>query len=613
MKPVFIFIAMILCFTAVAKVPVTNTTYTIGVKFSTIGMNETFVLSLGPGKQITVSTNVRVNFPGTYPSGYKYTIKQISGPRKCKFSSGSGTVTTADVEVASDGGVPDGYAILNGIVKAPAGTKIVLENNGVDTLSVTGRPQGAYFTFPKAYMQGTTFNVIVKSGPPGFTYNMQITGGELTTIFPGSFLTVYADLGYDLISRGNQDSVLASFYESSEPTICKSLEDDGRYIAFVSSAKGLAGASGKYRQIFWRDRVTGEIRLISRGVNGEEGNESSYAPIMSVNGRKVAFESYANNLVAGDRNNFRDVFLWSGDMQGGSTIERVSVGPGGIEANAESYGPSISGMGNDIAFSSTASNLTLGVEGTYTVNVFLRTQYTGTTTLISMDPVTKKATGGTNPSIDMNGNRIAFYSFAGNLVPDDKNDLWDIFLYDKRDPNLKRISLAADGSERNQGNESRSRVVAPTISGDGNYIAYASTSSNIVSGDNNGLQDVFVYDIADHRTVRVSVNSNGEEGNGDSPIGQGEKIALSIDGNLVAFTTKASNFGTTEGNVVMFNRSENTMKPISTAKGTYVGTPSISRRGRYIVFGCGEKLDVRFPSSGLFINFTGQPFCASCQ
>jgi Tol biopolymer transport system component len=587
--------------------------YTISVRFKEIGKAETFVLSIGPGKVITVKTDALMNFSGTFPTGYRYKITQISGPRKCIFTPAMGTVGTANVEINSDGGIPDGFTILNGKLVAPVGTRVLLENNGKDTLTVISRAEETFYTFPKPLMQGTTFNVIVKSGPPGFVYSMVITGGELTTIFPGSFLTVYADRGYDLISRDKDNKVLATYYESWEPAICQRGDDDeGRYVAFISSVKGMDGSTGKNRQLFWRDRKTGLTKLISKSVNGEEGNANSGAPVMDVTGLKVAFESYADNLVSSDGNKVRDVFLWTGDTLGVGTIQQISTGKGGVDPNAESFEPTISGNGDDIAFSSSASNITDGVEGTYTVNVYLRTLSMGNTRLITMDPKTRKGVGGSKPSIDEDGNTIAFYSYSDKLVENDKNNLWDIFAFDKRRPILQRITMAYDGSERKQGTESNSRVVTPTISGNGRYITFASTSPNLVPDDNNGLQDAFVYDISDKHCQRVSVAPSGLETDGDSPIGQGEKITISNNGSVVAFTSNATNLGAPAGNIFMYKLRFNEMKPLTSERNASATPPVFSRNGRYAAFGFGSPLDIRFRSTGQFVNFTGEEKCGAC-
>ena len=86
-------------------------------------------------------------------------------------------------------------------------------------------------------------------------------------------------------------------------------EESRRYIVFVSSTAGLAGSTGKHRQIFWRDRNAGITKLISAASNGEEGNGDSYFPAISGDGKSVAFESYSSNLEQTDKNGFRDILF----------------------------------------------------------------------------------------------------------------------------------------------------------------------------------------------------------------------------------------------------------------------------------------------------------------
>jgi Tol biopolymer transport system component len=232
--------------------------------------------------------------------------------------------------------------------------------------------------------------------------------------------------------------------------------------------------------------------------------------------------------------------------------------------------------------------------------------------MISVDPLTGKGGGGSKPSISYDGDRIAFYSHTATLVTDDNNGIWDIFLWDKSKPKLKRVSLTADHKERNQGNESANRIVSPAISGNGRYIAFATTATNMTKGDTNNYQDVFVYDINADSTVLASVSLLGKSGNSDSPIEQGEKIAISFDGRWVAFTTNATNLGVLAANVVMHNMSTGENRVVSSVPGSSVGRPSISHSGSYVVFGIGGKLDDRFSSSGIFANFTGLGPCRSC-
>lgn len=232
--------------------------------------------------------------------------------------------------------------------------------------------------------------------------------------------------------------------------------------------------------------------------------------------------------------------------------------------------------------------------------------------MISIDPIVKKGGGGSKPSISYDGSRIAFYSSVETLVANDKNGIWDIFLWDKNEALLKRVSLTADGKERNQGSESANRIVAPAISGNGRYIAFSTTADNMVAGDNNNFQDVFIYDITSGSTAIASNSADGKPGNEDSPIQQGEKIALSFDGNWVAFSTKASNLGVPSANIVMHNMTTGKNQPISSVSGSSVGRPAISYSGSYVVFGIGGKLDSRFPSTGIFANYTGAGPCRFC-
>ena len=499
-----------------------------------------------------------------------------------------------------------GSSLLYGIFSAKGNTNVVLQNNGKDDLSLSAHADSNRsfgrnpFNFPKSYSNGSSYNVTVKSSSPGMT--CVITEGGQGIFSSGSNrLKVDCDYSYDLISRSTNDAAFGSFYESSAPVVGGNIWEEGRYVAFVSSAKGLDGSTGKHRQVFWRDRNTGTTKMISVGPNGEEGNGDSFAPAMDINGRRVAFESYSTNLVEADANGVRDVFYF--DAITGQVI-RVSTGINGAEANAESFEPTFSGGGDVIAFTSSASNLTPGVEGTSTPNVYRRHLLEASPILISMDPLTHKGVGGSRPSFSGDGTRLVFYSYSSKLVSNDNNNLWDIFLYESYKP-LRRISLTNNGGERNQGMESASRVVTPSISLNGRYVAFATTATNMVPDDNNNTQDVFVVDVETGAVVRASVTASGAEGDGDSPVGQGEKIAINYDGKWVAFTTKATNLGTLPDNIVMHKMTTGECRAIIAVKGSYVGVPSMSRKGSYITFGMGARLDSRFASSGIFSMYTG--------
>ncbi len=504
-------------------------------------------------------------------------------------------------------------AFLDGKFIAPAGVKVVITKDGVDDLVLEATVNGKQlytvnnFKFPKAYPFGKPYTLTIKTMPQGITCRIEKGMRGTVGLSPG-FIRVGADYTYEHISRSTDNKTMATFYESQSPVVGGDFAEEGRYVAFVSNAVNVEKSTGKFRQIFWRDRKKGITKMVSRLSNGEDGNGDSFSPVITGNGQMVAFESHASNLVAADDNKLRDVFLWNA-----STNNIVLVSKNGNAANGESFEPSISYDGNQIAFSSGASNLSNGVSDNAMINVYLKDISSGSIKLLTADPATGKAVGGSSPSISHDGSRVAFCSFSSKLVANDLNGLWDIFVYDEEAETIKRISMGVGGSERNQGTESASRVVAPSISGNGSYVAYATTASNVVSDDNNDKQDVFVTSVDNLTTIRASTNNKSEQSNGDSPITQGEKIAISKDGSMVAFTTKATNLGVQAGNILLRNIVSKETFPITNENGLSVSRPAISQFGGYVIFGAGARLDGRFPSSGLFAKFTALTRCLACN
>ena len=500
----------------------------------------------------------------------------------------------------------------------------MLQNNGGDDLPVTvaravgntDKYDATDFTFSAKLLDGAAYQVTVKTPPAGQTCSAY-KGASGTMPVAANALLVGCEYSFDLVSRSSSDAVKGTYFDSSAPVVGGSSVPigsttqgygEGRFTAFVSYAASIgAGSTSAHRQVFWRDALIGETVLVSATAAGIEGNNDSWAPAISADGLTVAFESYASNLVGNDTNGVRDVFVWSATNPAG--VQRVSVGAGGAEANGPSYEPTISGDGSRVAFSTGASNLTAGVSGTSDINVVLRNLTASTNVLVSATPA-GVATGGSKPALSEDGNRLAFYSFASNIVAGDTNGLWDIFVYDSVAGTRTRVSLTSTGGERNQGTESASRVVAPAISGDGRYVAFATTASNMVPGDTNGAQDVFVVDTQTGAVTRASVSTAGVQGNADSPLGQGERVGLSYDGTWVAFSTAATTLGFDPGttgvsNMVMHNRVTGETRALTSQITSSVGPAAISRGAAYVVFGAGSQLDSRFASTGLFSRFTG--------
>ena len=263
-----------------------------------------------------------------------------------------------------------------------------------------------------------------------------------------------------------------------------SISADGRYVAFWSFASNLVpGDTNGVGDVFVYDRQTDTIERVSLAANGTQGDDVSSYPSISADGRYVAFQSAASNLVPGDTNGTSDTFVYDRQTE---TIERVSLAANGTQANGSSGSPSISDDGRDVTFVSFASNHVSGdTNGTSDIFVYDRqTDKTERVTLAADGTQADRTSAW--PDISADGRYVTFYSSASNLVPGDTNDALDAFVYDRQTDTIKRVSLAADGTQAN-GNSS-----PPSISADGGHVAFQSTASNLVPGDSNGFKDIFV-------------------------------------------------------------------------------------------------------------------------
>ena len=306
--------------------------------------------------------------------------------------------------------------------------------------------------------------------------------------------------------------------------------------------------------IFVRDRYTVKTARVSVASDGTEGNDGSYGASISADGRFVAFSSLSDNLVSGDNNGFSDVFVH--DRTSGETI-RVSVASGGTEGNGESYGASISADGRFVAFSSSADNLVSGDEN-YGRDIFIHDRDNGETIRASVaSDGTEGNDDSIGPSIAASGRFVAFSSWADNLVRDDNNTCYlgglpcsDIFVHDRDSGETSRVSLASNGTEAD------AESFEASISEDGRFVAFESDATNLVSNDNQdyawcrhgthddtNCDDVFVHDRHTGDTIRVSISSDGEEVDHDS-----YDPSISADGRVVAFATWASNLVNDDSN-----------------------------------------------------------------
>ena len=305
----------------------------------------------------------------------------------------------------------------------------------------------------------------------------------------------------------------------------------GRYVAFGSYASDLVpgDTSANDFDVFRLDLQTCTVVRASTTSTGGEANARVYSPVISDDGRYIAFYTTADNVVAGDSNGAYDVFVR--DLQAASTV-RASVSSGGTEGNFHSTVPAISGNGQFVAFWSEASNLVAN-DTNGEMDVFVRDLLNATTTRVSV------ATGGTQASgalggegtefftpslaLSNDGRYVFFSSGKTNLVPGDTNGVRDIFRHDRQTGTTIRVSLQADG------NQSLAQSFGPSASADGRYVSFT-TDAALVPEDTNSNVDVYLRDIAQGVTTRASVA--GQTGN--LPAGA-QNGSLSGDARYIAF------------------------------------------------------------------------------
>ncbi len=303
---------------------------------------------------------------------------------------------------------------------------------------------------------------------------------------------------------------------------------DGRIVAFQSAAWNLVpGDTNGAWDVFVHDRQTGATERVSVDSVGGQANGDSFAAGISADGRFVAFTSLASNLVPGDTNDTHDVFVH--DRQTGAT-ERATVDSSGREGDGQSIGTALSADGRFVVFYSLATNLVPG-DTNGLRDVFVRDRQSGTTERVSVNSsgVQGNADSGEG-TISADGRFVAFDSLASNLVPFDGNASVDCFVRDRQTGTTERVSVDSSGHEADSFSDS------PAIDAHGRVVAFSSHATNLVPGDTNGRYDVFVHDRQTGATERVSVDSSGGQAFGDSRV-------FGIDGNgrFVPFVSDADN------------------------------------------------------------------------
>ncbi|MBZ0314813.1 MAG: hypothetical protein K8L91_00230, partial [Anaerolineae bacterium] len=350
------------------------------------------------------------------------------------------------------------------------------------------------------------------------------------------------------------------------------ISDSGRYVAFQSWATNyVAGDTNSQVDVFVKDTVTCQVWRISMTSDGQQANAASYAPRISPNGRYIAFFSPASNLVAGDNNGNYDAFV----------VDRL-LGQITLLASYNGAIPTTGSMGGVVSDN--------GIAAFYAVGSFaglgplqyalVRDLNTGVISVVSLDIGGQPQSAGGELSISPDGRYVAFTTATG-LVGGDTNGQGDVYLRDRQANTTTWVSVGHFG-QQGVGNS-----MIPSVSPNGRYVSFDSTAENLVNNDTNLFRDVFLRDVQQSTTIRVSVSATGTQANNVSSNS-------AVDNNgVVYYTSSATTIvpGTSigENQIYRYDPSTQQVTIMSRASNGTLGngssfSPRISSNGRFLTF-----------------------------
>ncbi len=421
------------------------------------------------------------------------------------------TTTTTGVADAVDNASVDtsetqANAATTGVAVSGDGRYIAFYSTATNL--VAGDTNGQGDVFLRDTQTGTTTRVNVSSAgveANGLSYsNIAISDDGRYVAFRSAATNLVAG---DVNARGDvfvRDTVLGTTTLVSVSTAGVQQDNnaddveisaDGRYVVFSTTSTNLvAGDTNGVEDIFIRDLLLNTTTRVSVDSAGTQGNAFAESPTVSSDGRYVTFDSSATNLVAGDVNGQRDVFLRD-TVLGTTTL--ISVSTAGVQANSAGNDAKISNDGRYIAWDSLATNL-VASDTNGTADIFVRDTLLNTTTRISVTSAGAQLTGSsTSASISSDGRYIGFISSDNTLVAGDSNGVDDFFVRDTTLNTVVRASVNSSGTQQNGGATTNGWSSGNSaVSAQGNAVAFMSTGTNLVGSDTNGVADAFLKTLS---------------------------------------------------------------------------------------------------------------------
>jgi len=519
--------------------------------------------------------------PTTLPKAFLDLVLPVSGSQAwCGANvNGDGSVDITDLSILlKDYGTPGKNADINldGTVNI-FDLSIMLSQWGTTGKPVTIKPPAAGAALqPPARTRRAALAGPVKRAQPRQVSGTSSLGGNDVSAGPSvsadGNIVVFSSLASNLVA-GDTNGVLDVFAWNrlAGRVIRVSVDANGNQFN-TPSGDAKVSPNGRYvafdsgGDVYLKDLQTGALERISQPNSDPAGEPDQPAYANGVTSSGlVIFQSKATNLVTGDTNGAFDVFVRQ--LQD-APIEQVSVSSdaaGGVEGNADSYSGAASDDGRHVLFASRATNLAAG-NSNGQAGIFVRDLVTGTTTLVSGPPGGGQADGDADfPSISSNGQLVAFSSDATNLAAGNPGGYQQVYVQNLAAGTLQRAS------QTNGGTAGNGDSTEAALSGDGSRVAFRSIASNLATGDTNGADDVFVQDLARHLISRVSVTAKLAQANSSS-FGP----SLNNDGTIIAFPSDATNLtGSAAGTPEQVIARDITQLPLSGATPTITGTAKV--------------------------------------